>query len=144
MAVDNQQNGAFIFVYLFSGKAVPFFASPCPIKKGHRLKTAQNGEIVGFKSCRLLTKPHLHLSFDYLIFDPLKAQKHLMPCGFIHMASKVFGLVGWAGRIRTCGMRESKTRALPLGYGPIKTKRRTRPKEPVLYHLILSFSIWGG
>ena len=46
-------------------------------------------------------------------------KKHLMPCGFIHMASKVFGLVGWAGRIRTCGMRESKTRALPLGYGPL-------------------------
>ena len=66
-----------------------------------------------------------------------------MPCGFIRMASKVFGLVGWAGRIRTCGMRESKTRALPLGYGPIKTKDRTRPKEPALCNLILSSLILG-
>ena len=65
-----------------------------------------------------------------------------MPCGFIHMASKVFGLVGWAGRIRTCGMRESKTRALPLGYGPIKTKKKYQAKrtcslspDPVFFNL---------
>lgn len=70
LAVDNQQNGAFIFVYLFSGKAVPFFAGLCPIQKGHRPKTAKNGEIVGFKSCQLLSNPLLHLSFDQLIFDP--------------------------------------------------------------------------
>ena len=28
-------------------------------------------------------------------------------------------LFGWAGGIRTCGMTESKSVALPLGYGPI-------------------------
>lgn len=45
---------------------------PCPIQKGHRPKTAQNGEIVGFKSCRLLSNPLLHLSFDQLILTPEK------------------------------------------------------------------------
>ena len=49
---------------------------------------------------------------------------------------------GWAGRIRTCGMRESKTRALPLGYGPIKTKKKDQAKrtcslspDPVFFNL---------
>lgn len=30
------------------------------------------------------------------------------------------GTDGWASRIRTCGMRESKSRASPLGYSPLK------------------------
>jgi len=54
----------------FYGKGSAFFMGPCPIQKGHRPKTAQNGEFVGFKSSRLLSNPLLHLSFDQLIFDP--------------------------------------------------------------------------
>ena len=54
----------------FYGNGSAFFVGPYPIQKGHRLKTAQNGEIVGFKSCQLLSNLLLHLSFDQLIFDP--------------------------------------------------------------------------
>ena len=54
----------------FFGKGSIFFVGPCPIQKGHRPKTAQNGEIVGFKSSQSLSNPLLHLSFDQLIFAP--------------------------------------------------------------------------
>ena len=48
-------------------------------------------------------------------------------------------LFGWAGRIRTCGMRESKSRALPLGYGPEYKPRDTRKRYPLCMGWIVEF-----
>ena len=55
--------------WLFDFCDVPFCGNQV-VEKGHKLETAPNGEIVGFKSSRLLSNPLLHLSFDQLIFDP--------------------------------------------------------------------------
>ena len=46
---------------------------------------------------------------------------------------------GWAGRIRTCGMRESKSRALPLGYGPEYKPGDTRKRYPLCMGWIVEF-----
>ena len=48
-------------------------------------------------------------------------------------------LFGWAGRIRTCGMRESKSRALPLGYGPEYKPGDTRKRYPLCMGWIVEF-----
>ena len=56
---------------------------------------------------------------------PKDRQRMLILCGL---------LAGWASWIRTSGMRESKSRALPLGYTPIwlvlKAKDRSGRSGP--------------
>ena len=74
---------------------------------------------------------------------PLKSPRTLCSCFFavripkIHANKKdtfkgVF-FIGWAGRIRTAEMPESKSGALPLGYSPIKMKLCGVISDCVLY-----------
>ena len=59
-----------------------------------------------------------------------KADKHL---------AILVDFFGWTGRIRTCGMRESKSRALPLGYGPGYKPGDTRLRYPLCMGWIVEF-----
>ena len=107
LAVEYQQIGAQNFGYLFSETWRPF-CGKWRIQKGHRQISPQTGWKRGFKSSRFAPNPVLHLWFDRLIFDTEKVRKHLMPCGFIRMASKVFGLDGGNARARTVDLLRVK------------------------------------
>ena len=93
-AFPEGKNGWALVCSFWSWSGLCPFCGNWPVQKGHRSKTAQKGELCGFKSCRSVGIPVWHLSFDWSIFTPEKVRKHLMPCGFFRMASKVFGLVG--------------------------------------------------
>ena len=102
----------------------------------HPQNTGQNRETV--VRIQLTQEKHPFASMEKLLFfETKKVPKHLIFSGFTRFASIVSWQDGWASWIRTSGMTESKSVALPLGDGPVLQSGKSACGFAALFE-------WGG